>query len=90
MLLTFLSNVTGRLFTYLPLGDTMLGMKLYTTLLVSAMGLLGYRFFRTKMPAWLAFAGEAAAISFCWCPTVILYNYLSYLLFVLGVILLFR
>lgn len=90
MLLTFLSNVTGRLFTYLPMGDTMLGMKLYTTLLVSAMGLLGYRFFRTKMPAWLAFAGEMAAISFCWCPTVILYNYLSYLLFLLGAILLFR
>lgn len=90
MLLTFLSNVTGRLFTYLPMGDTMLGMKLYTTLLVSAMGLLGYRFFRTKMPAWLAFSGEMAAISFCWCPTVILYNYLSYLLFLLGAILLFR
>lgn len=90
MLLTFLSNVTGRLFTYLPLGDTMLGMKLYTTLFVSVMGLLGYRFFRTKMPAWLAFAGEVAAISFCWCPTVILYNYLSYLLFLLGSVLLFR
>jgi len=89
-LLTFLSNVTGYLLTRLPLGDTMLGMKLYTTLLVSAMGLLGYRFFRTKMPPWLAFAGEIAAISFCWCPTVILYNYLSYLLFFLSAVLLFR
>ncbi len=89
-LLTFFSNITGYLFTLLPMGDTMLGMKLYSTLLVSAMGLLGYRFFRTKMPPWLAFAGELAAISFCWCPVVILYNYLSYLLFFLGAMLLFR
>ena len=90
MLLTFLSNVTGHLFTRLPLGDTMLGVKFYATLLVSVTGLLGYRFFRTKMPSWLAFAGEIAAISFCWCPVVILYNYLSYLLFLLGAVLLFR
>lgn len=89
-LLTFLSNVTGYVLTRLPLGDTMVGMKFYTALFVSAMGLLGYRFFRTKMPPWMAFAGEVAAISFCWCPTVILYNYLTYLLFLVGAILLFR
>lgn len=88
--LTFLSNGAGFLFTRLPMGDTMLGMKVYTSLLVGVMGILGYRFFMTKMPAWLAFLGEIAAISFCWCPTVILYNYLTYLLFLLGAILLFR
>ena len=88
--LTFLSNVTGHLFTRLPMGDTMFGMKIYTSLIVSGMGLLGYRFFKTKMPAWMAFLGEIAAISFCWCPTVILYNYLTYLLFLAGAILLFR
>lgn len=90
VLLTFLSNVTGTLLTKLPMGGTMLGMKLYTSLIVSVMALLGYRFFKTKMPAWLAFAGELAAIGFCWCPTVILYNYLTYLLFLFGAILLFR
>ena len=89
-LLTFWSNVAGYGLTKLPMGDTMLGMKLYTSLLVSMTALLGYRFFRTKMPAWLAFAGEIAAIGLCWCPTVILYNYLTYLLFLLGGILLFR
>lgn len=89
-LLTFLSNVVGFLFTKLPLGETMLGMKLYCSLLVSAAALLGYRFFKTKMPAYLAFLGELAAIGFCWCPTVILYNYLTYLLFLLGAILVFR
>ena len=89
-LLTFLSNTTGALLSRLPLGSTMLGMKVYTGLLVSITALLGYRFFKTKMPAWLAFAGELAAIGFCWCPTVILYNYLTYFLFLLGAIFLFR
>lgn len=89
-LLTFLSNVVGAAFTRLPFGDTMLGMKCYTGLLVSAMALLGYRFFKTKMPAWLAFFGELAAIGLCWCPTVILYNYLTYFFFLLGAIFLFR
>ncbi|GFI45011.1 hypothetical protein IMSAGC019_00321 [Lachnospiraceae bacterium] len=88
--LTFLANGAGYLLTKLPMGDTMLGMKAYTSLLAGGMGILGYRFFKTKMPAWLAFAGEVAAISFCWCPTVILYNYLTYLLFLLGAVLLFR
>lgn len=88
--LTFLSNVAGFLLTKLPMGETMLGMKFYASLIISAMGLLGYRFFKTKMPAALAFAGEIAAIGLCWCPPVILYNYLSYFLFLLGAILLFR
>ncbi len=88
--LTFLSNVTGFLFTKLPMGGTMLGMKIYSSLIISLMGLLGYRFFKTKMPAALAFAGEIAAIGLCWCPPVILYNYVTYFLFLLGSILLFR
>lgn len=88
--LTFLSNVAGFVLTKLPMGGTMLGMKIYTSLIVSLLALLGYRFFKTKMPAWIAFSGEIAAIGFCWCPSVILYNYLTYLLFLLGAILLFR
>ena len=89
-LLTFLSNVTGAFLTKLPMGDTMLGMKVYTGLIVSLMALLAYRFFKTKMPPALAFAGEIAAIGLCWCPTAILYNYLTYFLFLLGAIFLFR
>ena len=90
VLLTFLANAVGALLSKLPFGGTMLGMKIYTGLLVSVLALLGYRFFKTKMPAWIAFAGELAAIGFCWCPTVILYNYLTYFFFLLGAILLFR
>lgn len=88
--LTFLSNVAGFVLTKLPMGGTMLGMKIYTSLMISVLALLGYRFFKTKMPPWIAFLGEIAAIGFCWCPSVILYNYLTYFLFLLGAILLFR
>ena len=87
---TFLSNVAGFLLMLFPLGGTMLGMKLYTSLLVSVMALFGYRFFKTKMPSWLAFLSELAAIGFCWCPTVILYNYMTYFFFLLGAVFLFR
>lgn len=87
---TFLSNVAGFLLTKLPFGTTMIGMKCYTSLLVSIMALFGYRFFKTKMPAWVAFFGEMAAIGFCWCPTVILYNYMTYFFFLLGAVFLFR
>ena len=89
-LLTFLSNVLGFLFTKLPFGETMLGMKVYSSLLISAMALLGYRFFQTKMPAAIAFLAEVAAIGMCWCPSVILYNYMTYALLLTVVILLFR
>lgn len=89
-LLTFLSNVLGFFFTKLPFGGTMLGMKVYSSLLISAMALLGYRFFRTKMPAVMAFLAELSAIGMCWCPSVILYNYMTYALLLTAVILLFR
>lgn len=89
-LLTFLSNVLGFFFTKLPFGGNMLGMKVYSSLLISAMALLGYRFFRTKMPAVIAFLAELSAIGMCWCPSVILYNYMTYALLLTAVILLFR
>jgi hypothetical protein len=87
---TYLSHVVGFLLTKLPVGGLMLGMNFCTSLIVSVTALLGYRFFVTKMPAWAAFAGQLIAISWCWCPTVILYNYLTYFLFLLGAIFLFR
>ena len=54
------------------------------------MALLSYYFLKGKMPAWVVFTGEIIAISFCWCPTTILYNYLTYFLFLAVCILLYR
>lgn len=89
-LLTFVSNLVGYVMTLLPFGNTMLGMRFYTLAVVAVMSVLGYRFFRTKMPAWLAFGGEAVAIGLCWTPSPILYNYLTYFFLFAGCMLLFR
>lgn len=85
----YLSNMVGTFLTKLPYGRTMLGINLYTGLSVSAAALCSYFFFIRKIPAWIAFAGEFLAISLCWCPTVILYNYLTFLLFTIAVICLY-
>lgn len=87
---TYLGNVTGYLFTMLPFGSYMLAMKIYTTLIVSTTAIIAYRFFITKIPPLIAFISVMAALGLCWCPTVIIYNYLTYLFFLLGAILLFR
>ena len=87
---TYLSNVCGWLLTQLPFGDTLLGMNIYTTFLVSGTVLLVYYSLKKWIPAWIVFVGEVVAIGFCWIPTGILYNYLSYFLFSLGTILLYK
>lgn len=86
---TYLANAVGHLFTYLPMGGTMLGMNLYCSLVVSLTALLAWYFLRDKMPFGFVFAGEVLAILLCWCPHVILYNYLTYLALLTGTILLY-
>lgn len=88
VLATYLANVVGAFLMKLPMGDTLLGMNLYTGLLVSAIGLICYKVMSKWMPAWIVFIGEVIALSLCWCPTTTLYNYLTYLLFAAGSLLL--
>ena len=90
VLATYLANVAGAFLMKLPMGDTLLGMNFYTGLLVSATGLLCYAALSRWMPAWMAFAGELTALALCWCPTTILYNYLTYFLFSAGSLFLGR
>jgi len=86
---TFLANVTGGALVRLPGGNTLLGINIYTTLIISVISLACYYFLKNKMPAWIVFIGEIVAISLAWCPSVILYNYLTYLFFTLAVIFLY-
>ncbi|MBR1853054.1 MAG: hypothetical protein IJ794_07920 [Lachnospiraceae bacterium] len=88
---TYLANVVGHGLTRLPGAGTLVGMNLYTGLFASALGLLGYWFATRKLGIawWIAYLGEFAALSLCWCPTALLYNYLTYLLFTGCVILLY-
>ncbi len=87
---TYLSNVIGYIFTLLPFGTTVLGMKLYTGLIVSITTLVIYKMLKRWMPAWIAFLGEIIAVSYCWIPTTILYNYLTYFFLSLGILFLYK
>ena len=86
---TYLANLTGSLFAMLPFGNTMLGMNIYTSAIVSLSGAMAYIFLKKKIPTWIVFLGIFMAESLCWCPTIILYNYLTYFLFTLLVIFLY-
>ena len=88
---TYLANAVGNWLMKLPRADTMIGMNLYTGLFVSVLALLGYFFCTRKirMPKALVFMGEMMAISLCWCPTAVLYNYLTYLFFLGSFLLLY-
>lgn len=87
---TYLANVVGVFFSKLPFGNTMMGMNFYTGLLVSAMSITAYFFFLKRMSPWIVFLGEVMALSLCWCPTVILYNYMTYLFLLLGALCLYE
>lgn len=87
---TFLSNAVGWLLSFLPFGETLLGIKCYTTLVLSSTALMVYFGLRKKIPAPLLFFGEVLALGLCWCPSTILYNYLTYFLMTAGMLLLYR
>lgn len=89
---TFYANLLGSILIKLPMGNTMLGMNIYTGLIKVILGLAAYYFFTctVKIQKELVFLGEFAAIALCWCPSTILYNYLSYLFFFLGAMFLYR
>lgn len=88
VLATYLANVAGAFLMKLPMGDTLLGMNFYTGLLAAAIALICYYAISKWMPACLVFLGEVIALSLCWCPTTILYNYLTYFFFAAGAIFL--
>lgn len=90
MVATFLSNVAGWLLMHLPFGETLLGMKCYTTLVQAATALMVYFGLKKRIAAPLLFLGEFLALGLCWCPSTILYNYLTYFLMTAAVLLLFR
>lgn len=87
---TYLANLIGFLLTCLPGAGTYLGLRIYTNLTVSALALISYFWLRKRIPAWAAGLGEVIAIGFCWCPTTILYNYLTYLFMLLSLICLYE
>ncbi|WP_029323191.1 hypothetical protein [Butyrivibrio sp. AE3004] len=88
MIATYIPNVLGKLFMNLPGGNTMLGMNIYCSFIISATAIIAYYLLQRWMPGWMTFIGEIIAINLCWCPRVILYNYLTYFCFTTGTLLL--
>ena len=88
---TYLANVVGNLLSKLPFAGSLVGMNFYTGLFVSGLAVAGFWFCTEKLqiPVWLAFVGEMVAISLCWCPTALLYNYMTYVFFLACVVLLY-
>lgn len=88
---TYLANVTGKFFTGLPGGQTLIGLRFYGALVVSAMALLAYLFFTktVRMRSFPVLIGELLALSLCWCPTTVLYHYMTYFFFNAGIIVLY-
>ena len=87
---TYLANLLGYIFMKLPGGGTVIGMYLYTGLVLSAIMLITYYALRKTLTAPLTAAGELIASCMCWCPTLLLYNYLTYMLMTLGIIFLWK
>lgn len=89
MVATFLANATGNLLMHLPFGATFLGMNFYTALIQTVIAVTAYFVLRGRIPAPLVMLGEFLALGLCWCPSVILYNYLTYLLLTAAILLLY-
>ncbi len=87
---TYLANEAGRLLMALPGGGGLLAMNLKSALLLSGIALFSYYTLKRLMPGWMVFLGEWIAVSVFWCPTVILYNSLSYVFLALACLCLFR
>ena len=88
MLSTHLANRVGALLMKLPGGDTYIGIKVYCLLLLGGMAVGLYLFLSKFFPHRFVFLGMVLALCVRWCPGVVLYNYLSYLLYYAAVILL--
>ncbi len=89
---TFYANLLGALLCKLPFGETLLALNIYSGVIKVALALVSYYFFTktVKVEKELAFWGVLVSVALCWCPTTILYNYLTYLLFFLGAMFLYK
>ena len=90
VLATFLANFTGAVLTRLPFGSTMLGMQVYSHLMLAVFVAALYFYLPKIISRTSAFLGLVMAVCLTWCPKVILYNYLTYYLFTIAAILIFE
>ena len=89
---TYLANVVGHFFSILPFGNTLIGLNAYTASTISICAIATYFFLKgsLKIPSVIAFLGLFLSINLCWCPTALMYNYLTYLFLLLCTIFLYK
>ncbi len=86
---TFLSNLLGAGLLKLA-GNKMILMTFFCGMVISATALAAYLVLSKIYNPALVFIGEIIAICMTWCPNVILYNYLTYLLLTLAALVLYK
>lgn len=87
---TFWSNVLGYIFTRLPAGNTWIGCLFYCTFVIAASVLVAYFFCKKYLDYRIVAVTEIFAIFYCWNPNSVLYDYLSFLLFEIAMIVLLK
>ena len=85
---TFLSLVTGKLFTILPFGNSIIGVYAYCTALSTGMVLIIYFLLKKFMPWYFAYIGCFIGLGFSWAPKTCIYHYMSYYLLDIAALLL--
>jgi membrane protein len=86
---TFISLLVGHGMVLLPYGDTLAGLSFYCTFILVALAWLGYFWMKERVDYRVVFISEVMALFLCWTPRVVLYDYLTFLLFNVCVILLY-
>lgn len=86
---TFLANLLGSGLFFVT-GGSFLWMNVISKLLVGLIAVICYFLMKQYISPYLVFFGEIVALGLCWCPTVILYNYLSYMFFAIAALLLIK
>lgn len=81
MISTILSQVVGKCLTFLPFGNTMIGVQFYCMLILGGVALLFFEVLRKEFDYRAVLVGELIALCMCWSPKFILYQYLTYYLF---------
>lgn len=86
---TFLANAVGYLFVLLTGGKVIL-MNVAGAGIIAITAIIIYYGMKDYIPRSILFFGEVIAIGLCWCPKVILYNYLTYLLLAAASVILYK
>jgi|GEM_PF-1234137 len=81
-------SVFGHLVSLLPFAGSLLGFRIYASLFEGVFSNIIYFVSKKYIPGWMIFIGEIIALSICWCPSVIFYNYMTYFFMSMGIILL--